>query len=134
MWRFIWDLWFKLPRIIRFIFVGGFNAVLAYTVFCLLVYFAGDEWRQLCLIIQWILTSFFSYFLYRIFVFESQGKIWQEYIKSCATWIVGYFVNAIALEIFFQLALNIYLAQLIAQIIAAIVTYFSFRYWALRNK
>ncbi len=134
LWLFVWNLWFQFPQSIRFILVGGFNAVFAYGVFCLLVYFAGEKWRQVCLVTQWFMTSFISYILYRIFVFQSKGKIWEEYIKCCTTWVIGYFINAATLEIFFRLGLNVYLAQLTAQIIAAIVSYFAFKYWALKNK
>lgn len=134
LWDFAWNLWFKFPQSIRFILVGGFNAVFAYGVFCLLVYLAGEQWRQVCLVTQWLLTSFISYILYRIFVFQSHGKIWEEYVKCCTTWIVGYFINATTLEIFFRLGLNVYVAQLTAQINAAIVSYFAFKYWALKNR
>ncbi|MBE6449985.1 MAG: GtrA family protein [Alphaproteobacteria bacterium] len=133
-WLFVWHLWFKFPQSIRFILVGGFNALFAFCVFCLLVFLIGEQWRQVCLITQWILTSFVSYILHRIFVFQSKGKILEEYIKCCATWIVGYFVNALTLETLFQLGVNVYLAQLISQIVAAFVSYFAFKYWALSKK
>ena len=128
---FIWDLWFKFPQIIRFFLVGGFNTVLGFLVFCLFVYFAGEQWRQVCLGAQWVLTSFVSYLLQRIFVFQTKGKIWQEYMKCCITWMFAYFVNAITLEALFISGMNVYWAQFIAQIIAAVVSYLAFKYWAL---
>ena len=134
LFMFFWNLWFKFPQIIRFFVVGGFNTVFGFVVFSLLVYFAGDQWRQVCLISQWIFTSFISYILQRIFVFQTNGKIWVEYIKCCTTWIFAYFVNATTLELFFQAGMNIYVAQFISQIIAAVVSYFAFKYWALINK
>ena len=127
---FVWNLWFEFPEVIRFFLVGGFNTVLGFAVFSLFVFWAGEQWRQLCLVSQWVLTSFISYFLQRIFVFQTHGKVWVEYVKCCTTWIFAYVINAVTLELFFQFGMNIYLAQFIAQIVAAIVTYFAFKYWA----
>ena len=130
----MWQLWFKFPQTIRFILVGGFNALFSYIVFCMLVFFLGEQFRQICLIIQWISTSFISYISQRIFVFQSKGKILEEYMKCCATWIVGYLINATTLEVLFRAGVNVYISQFIAQVVSAVISYFSFKYWALTKK
>lgn len=44
--------WFKLPDQFRFLIIGGFNTLVAYIVFCLLVLMFGEENHQICLAAQ----------------------------------------------------------------------------------
>lgn len=126
--------WFKIPQFIRFIIVGIFNTAIAYLVFCTLVFIFGEELRQICLAVQWALTSFITFLTQRTFVFRSKGKILKEYLKCCATWVIGYLINAILLELIMKLPINVYLAQIIALGLTSICNFVLLKYWALRKK
>ena len=131
MYELVESKWFSLPQIIRYIFIGCLNALVAYVVFCLLVFLFGESNRQVCLAVQWILTSFFSFYTQRVFVFRSCGKIVNEYCKCCSAWFLGYFINAVTLELFMKLFRNVYIAQFTAIAVTAVVTYILLKYWAL---
>lgn len=123
--------WFKLPDQFRFLIIGGFNTLVAYIVFCLLVLMFGEENHQICLAAQWIITSFISFFTQKNFVFKSNGNYLKEYLKCCVTWFVGYCINVVLLEFFVRLNLNVYISQIAALGITAICNYILLKYWAL---
>ena len=102
-------LWYKLPSPIRFIFVGGVNAVVSYVIFAICLYLLGKSYYQLCVILQWVLSSFPSYLNQKFFVFNTKGNYVKEYLKCCSTWVVGYFLNALFLQAFvgFSLIKNV---------------------------
>ena len=72
------DRWFKLPDFIRFIFVGGLNAFISYVIFVIAILILGKEHYQLCVALQWILSSFISYLNQKFLVFCTKGN----YVKD----------------------------------------------------
>lgn len=129
------NFWFEtLNDKIRFLIIGGFNFAFSYLLFVLCTIILGENLHQLNLALSWILSSFVSYATQRTFVFQSKGNIFKEYLKCLSTWMLSYVVNAILLEVNIKiLHLNTYLAQFIAVGIAAVVTYFLFKYFALKK-
>jgi len=129
------NLWCKIPDKVRFVIIGGLNAGISYVIFALALYLLGNIHYQLCVILQWTLSSVFSYFNQKFFVFCTRGNYLKEYLKCCSTWAVSYFLNVIILELLIRFAIkNIYISQFLSIFIVSIVTYVLFKYFAFRIK
>lgn len=134
----IWNFWFKLPDKIRFLLVGGFNALVQYLIYISFLYFWSEDKYQTALILSWIISSFSSFATQKIFVFCTKGKFidWiKEYIKCLGVWVVSYTINAVILEILVNyFVINPYLSQIIAITCTTISSYILFKYFAFRPK
>ncbi len=131
----LYNSWCKIPDKIRFLLVGGYNAVFSYIIYAIAVHFLGEAHYQICVALQWIISSVFSFVNQKVFVFCTKGHWIKEYFKCCTTWIVSYFCNAIMLEFFVRFLIkNVYIAQIISIFLASIVTYVLFKYFAFKHK
>lgn len=128
------ERWYKLPNIIRFFIVGAVNASISYVIYAIAVFLLGKAHYQLCVALQWILSSVISYLNQKFFVFCTKGNYIKEYLKCCSTWGVGYLLNVIILEIFVRFIIkNVYIAQFIALGIVSISTYILFKFFAFKT-
>lgn len=131
----LYKKWCSISDKIRFLLVGGFNAAFSYVIFAIALYLIGHEHYQICVALQWIISSVFSFVNQKIFVFCTKGHWVKEYLKCCTTWAVSYFCNAIILELIIRyISKNVYLSQLVSIFLASIITYFLFKYFAFRHK
>ncbi len=125
--------WFNISDKIRFLLVGGFNAgvsYLMYSAFCIIL---GEASYQTALAIAWIVSSVVSFTTQKFLVFRGNGSWMREYIKCCTTWVFSYMINAGLLEMFVKVFhINVYIAQIIATLIAAIFTYVVFKKFAFK--
>ena len=128
------NIWFKLPDFVRFIIVGCTNAAISYLIFAIAVLLLGQGHYQLCVALQWILSSFISYLNQKFFVFCTKGNYIKEYLKCCSTWVVSYLLNVIILEIFVRfITKNVYIAQFVALAVVSAATYLLFKLFAFRK-
>lgn len=166
------NFWFNIHEKIRFIIVGGFNSLVSFLMFVFLVHFFADFFvddttrlynylrehfamlkyitfiqfiRQFSLALAWFLSSFVSFTMQRLLVFRARGhaNVVKQYVKCLSTWIVGYLVNAVVLEIFVTIfsktnllppVIEIDIAQFFALGLSAIVTFILFKYFAFKKK
>ena len=127
--------WCGIPDKIRFLFIGGVNAAFSYMIFALALWLIGQVHYQACVILQWTISSVFSYFNQKFFVFCTRGNYVKEYLKCCSTWAVSYLLNVIILELLVRCAVNnVYLAQFISIFLVSVVTYVMFKYFAFKVK
>lgn len=71
----------------------------------------------------------------KFLVFEGKGNWVKEYLKCCTTWFCSYLINAGLLEFIVKvLHLNVFVAQIVATIAAAVFTYIFFKKFAFRKK
>ena len=130
----LYNKWCLIPDKIRFLFIGGVNAAFSYIIFAIAVYLIGQEHYQICVALQWAISSVFSFVNQKLFVFCTKGHWLREYIKCCTTWVVSYAVNALILEIIVRYATkNVYVGQFVSILLAAVVTYVLFKYYAFRH-
>ena len=130
----LYELWCKIDDKIRFLFIGAVNAGISYIIFVIALFLIGQEHYQLCVALQWALSSVFSYFNQKFFVFCTKGNYLKEYLKCCSTWAVSYFINAIVLEILIKYVIqNAYIAQFISIFLVSIITYVLFKYFAFKK-
>ena len=133
--RLILDYWFKLDDKLRYLFIGGVNFVISYVIFSLSILILGQEHHQLCVVLQWTISSVPSYFNQKFFVFCTKGNYLKEYLKCCSTWALSYFLNAIILEVLLKYFIkNVFIAQFIAVFTVSVVTYVLFKYFAFKKK
>ena len=119
--RKIYNSWFKINDKIRFIFVGGFNTAISYMIFVILMLIFGKNHHQICVIGQWILSSFISFLNQKFFVFNTKGNYVKEYIKCCSTWVVGFILNIVILEIMIKFILGLITGITIVFILCALI-------------
>ena len=130
----LYSSWCKIPDKIRFLFIGAVNAGISYVIFALAVYLLGQGHYQLCVVLQWTISSVFSYFNQKFFVFCTKGNYLHEYLKCCSTWVVSYFINVIILELLVRFAIkNVYISQFISIFLVSVVTYVLFKYFAFKT-
>ena len=129
------EYWFKLPDKFRFLIIGGFNAgvsYLIYSAFCLVM---GDSAYQIALALAWAISSVVSYTTQKFLVFQANGNWVKEYLKCCTPWFFSYLINAGLLEFIVKiLHLNVFVAQIVATLAAAVFTYIFFKKFAFRKK
>ena len=131
----LYSKWCSISDKIRFLLVGGFNAAFSYVIFAIAIYLIGSEHYQICVALQWIISSVFSFVNQKIFVFCTKGHWIKEYLKCCTSWVIAYLINAILLEFFVrQIKLSPYLAQILAPAIAGIFTFFVFKIIVFNKK
>lgn len=128
------SIWFRLPDFIRFIIIGCLNAAISYIIFAIAVLLLGQGQYQLCVALQWILSSVISYLNQKFFVFCTKGNYVKEYLKCCSTWVVSYLLNVVILEIFVRyITKNVYIAQFIALAVVSAATYLLFKLFAFKK-
>lgn len=134
LYRFLEKHWFKLNQKIRFLLVGGFNTVLAYSLFALLFAVAGLPYLW-ALVLQNIITINISIFTMRYYVFESRGNFLKEYCKSWGVYLWMFLFNSIALTFLVEVC-HIYelWAQAIYLTVATIMTYLLHKYFSFYKK
>lgn len=126
--------WYNISDKIRFLFVGGFNAAFSYIIFAAAIFLIGKEHYQLCVALQWIISSVFSFVNQKIFVFCTKGNWISEYLKCCTTWVISYVCNALILELIVRyVTKNVYVGQLVSIFLASVVTYILFKYFAFKQ-
>lgn len=129
-----YNKWCAIPDKIRFLFIGGINAAFSYIIFAIAVYLIGQEHYQVCVALQWAISSIFSFVNQKLFVFCTKGNWVKEYLKCCTTWGVSYAFNAVILEMIVRyITKNVYVGQIISICLAAIVTYILFKYYAFKH-
>ena len=131
----LYNKWCTIPDMIRFLLIGGVNAGIAYIIFSIAIFIIGKEHYQLCVAIQWIISSVSSFTNQKLFVFCTKGNWIKEYFKCCTTCVISYFCNALLLELFVRFLIkNVYIAQIISMFLASLVTYVLFKHFAFKHK
>ena len=133
MGRALYDRWCSIDDKIRFMIIGFINAVNSYIIFAIALFLIGKEHYQLCVTLQWTVSSVFSYLTQKFFVFCTRGNYIKEYLKCCTTWFVSYLLNVVVLELLVRFAIkNVYVSQMLSIMIVSIATYILFKYFAFR--
>lgn len=137
---FLWGIykkienwWFGFNQKIRFLLVGGFNTVLAYCVFAILLLIGLPY--LLALIIQYIITVNVSVLTMRYYVFKSEGDFLKEYCKACSVYVFMFFFNSLVLSFLVEICKMPELwGQALYLTISTILTYIFHKYFSFRGK
>lgn len=121
----------KYRLFIKFLLIGGSNTFISFMLFVFFIKVLGEEHYQLSLLASWCFSSIISFALQKTVVFKTKGNWLKEYVRCLITWAIGYCINAVALAVAVHwLVLHVILGQLLALSLAAISTFFLFKYFA----
>ncbi|MBP5398812.1 MAG: GtrA family protein [Alphaproteobacteria bacterium] len=128
LYKFIEDIWFKLPQKLRFLLVGGFNTVFAYLLFVFLVVVLQISYKA-ALIINYIIAVNVSIFTMRYYVFRSFGNLMKEYTKAWGVYITTLLLNYVAMYIMVDMCkINELVGQAVYTVLITFFTYFMHKY------
>ena len=128
------NYWFGIDDKIRFLIIGAVNAAISYAIFAAALYLIGQNHYQICVALQWGISSIFSYLNQKFFVFCTKGNYVKEYLKCCTTWLVSYLINVLILETLMKFVLkNAYIGQFISIFLVSVITYVLFKYFAFKK-
>jgi len=145
---YLWaeNIWFKFPEKLRFLLVGGFNTVFAWSVFAALNWLftvinerAGWNFPEIllanaALIIQYAITINVSFITMRYYVFRSHGNFWREWAKAWSVYILLYAVNAPSISfLMWAFKLDAWWEQAIYLVFSTIVTFLLHKYYSFRK-
>lgn len=128
----LYEKWCLIDNKIRFVLIGCINAAISYVIYAIALFVLGDIHYQICVALQWGISSIFSYLNQKFFVFCTRGNYVQEYFKCCTTWLVSYLINVLILEVLIKF-MNAYIAQFISIFGVSVVTYVLFKYFAFKK-
>lgn len=131
----LFNFWLKFPQQVRFVLVGGYNTVISYALYALILWCTNEKSPQLALFFSFLISTVHNFFTHKIYVFNTKGNYLKEYPKCLFTWSTSYFFNTLLLAFFTKiLNINPYLAQLFSATIVAINTYIWLKYFAFNRK
>ena len=145
---YLWveGLWFALPEKLRFLLVGGFNTVFAWSVFAALNWLfmrlnlrAGwnisEIWvANAALVVQYVITINFSFITMRYYVFRSQGNFWHEWAKAWSVYLSLLCINSPTISfLMWAFGLDAWWAQAIYLIFSTIITFILHKYYSFRQ-
>lgn len=141
------NFWFKFPQKLRYLLVGGFNTVFAYSILAILLWIYGkinlsanfnfnkEIIANFALFTQYILCVNVSFITMKYYVFQSKGNWKKEFIKAWSVYLFLYLINAPILT-FLMVILNLHalVAQAIYLIFSTVITYILHKYYSFRKK
>lgn len=145
---YLWaeNLWFSFPEKLRFLLVGGFNTVFAWSVLTCLDWlfnqintafgwgFSEISVANAALVVQYIITINFSFITMRYYVFRSHGNIVKEWVKAWSVYIFIYLINAPSMSLLmWMFDLAAWQAQGIYLVFSTIITFVLHKYYSFRQ-
>ncbi|HCU58792.1 MAG TPA: hypothetical protein DIC64_02290 [Alphaproteobacteria bacterium] len=125
--------WFSFPQSVRFLLVGGFDTVVAFCSYSLLIYIGLHY--SLTLIVNYIFSVSVSIFNMRYFVYKSQNTFIKEYSKGWMTYLSTLCINYVflffAIDVFHVGAIK---AQAVYTVLITIYIYFMHKYFTFSNR
>ena len=147
LYKWAENIWFPLPEKLRYLLVGGFNTVFAYSLLNLLDWcfgkvnvaagwnFSPEVIANAALIVQYLLTINISVFTMRYYVFLSHGNWKKEFAKAWSVYVFIYLINAPILTLLMVVfGLKTWAAQAIYLIFSTIITFILHKYYSFRKK
>ena len=122
----------NLKEFLRYILVGGFNTLIGYTIIASLFYVGF--FPELSNFIGYFIVIFISYFLNKKYTFRSEGSYKKNLTRFILSMLIAYLFNLLTFEIFYRiLSVNIYLSQIYAVVVYALIGYFLSKKWVFKK-
>ena len=133
LYNTIKSYWFKLPKQLRFIIIGGFNTLAAYLLFVFLIKVLTLPY-QLAIIFQFFLSINLSIFSMKYCVFCSHNSIKKEYLKAWNVYLLMLASNYLFMWIMIDvLHCNVLYSQAVFTILSTVLTYLLHHFYSFRN-
>ena len=128
LYKFVENIWFRVPQKLRFLLVGGFNTVFSYLLFAFLVVVLKIPYKA-ALIINYIIAVNVSIFTMRYYVFHSFGNLMKEYTKAWGVYLTTLVLNYVAMYFMVDVyQMNELLGQAIYTVLITFFIYFMHKY------
>jgi putative flippase GtrA len=139
------NFWFRFPQKLRYLLVGGFNTVFAYSVLAALNYlfsvinqaqgleFDSKVIANIALFVQYALCINVSFITMRYYVFQSHGNWKAEFFKAWSVYIFLYLINAPIITFLMFLGLHLLVSQALYLIFSTIITFILHKYYSFRK-
>jgi len=114
---------FVVPKVIRFLLVGGLNTLVGFVVFSLTIYLSNEN-VGISLAANIGVGVFFNYLSYGLAVFKCLDK--RHFTKFVLAYGFLYLLNYVALQVMLDQHMNLYVAQFINLFYLAPISYFIF--------
>lgn len=140
LWNWCWDMYHKYKEIVNYLIVGGLTTVLSLGVYygSVLTFLdpKNEIQLQLANILSWTAGVVFSYFMNRIFVFESheENKIKEagKFVSSrVVTLLMDMAIMGIGVSV---LKFNDKIMKIVSQIVITISNYIFSKLFVFKNK
>lgn len=149
LYKAVENIWFKVPEKLRFLLVGGFNALTAFLIYNLFLYVLNGR-EQISLLLMTIINTNISIITMRYYVFRSKNRFLTDYQKALFAYGVLYLVNVGLLaglvrivklkehlsesNILYEVPnLDKAAAQLVCVVIITILTFLTHKYFSFRK-
>ena len=108
-----------------YLLVGGFNSVAGYSIVVGLYHLLRSHLDIVSIgVIGNMLAISISFFTYKLLVFKTRGRWWQEYLRSYLVYGSAAVLNVLLLWIFVKgLSIDIWLAQGASMLITVVISY-----------
>ena len=134
LYKFLENIWFLLPRQLRFLLVGGFNTVFSYVLFAFLIVIVNMPYK-FALVLNYVIAVNLSIFTMRYYVFRSFGDFWKEYCKAWMVYVLVLFLNYVAMYTMVDIyKMNELVAQAVYTFFITFFIYFMHKYVSFAKK
>ena len=130
--KVLWEKFNNSP-FFKFVFVGGLNALVGYSVFAILI-LLGVHYIAVSIIAH-IAGVTNSYFWNKYFTFRAGGQSSREIMRFIGVYTVHYFIGLTGLILFVEIfKLHPLVGQGIVLIITTLFSFFSHKYWTFKTR
>ena len=127
----LFHFWMSFPEKFRYLLVGGYNTVVSYAIYALILWKWGHP--QWALFWSFLISSANSYWTQKIYVFNTRGNVVREYFRCLFSWGVSYLLNRYLLMWLLYMEWNPYFAQFLALALVTVNSYLMLKYLAFQN-
>ncbi len=117
----------KNKKKIKFIFTGGINTVFGLSLYPFLSWLLEPlniHYLIILMLCQFV-SIMFAYLTYKLFVFQTQGNIFSEFLKFSSFYLSIFLVNLIVLPLFVEVfKAPIVFTQFIFTFVVIVLSYF----------
>ncbi len=123
-----------IPRSVRYIFVGIYNAGIGYLIFYLINSKFGNDFHYLAVLVaSYLLSLTHAYMGQRWIVFRSRSHWGMEYLRFLLVNLSGMAGNALLLILFVESGLEVMIAQAVSVTVVTLLSYFGHRKFSFRS-
>lgn len=120
---------------VRFLAVGGLNAVLAYAIFAGMYFLLAEHIHYMFILVLVTITSnLVSYMNQKFLVFRTRGRFLREFVRFVTVNLsgsgIGFVLFPVAIEL---LKMDPYVAQALIMVIAVTISYLGHKHFSFRR-
>lgn len=129
-------LWSAHGEKARYLLVGGWNTVFAYTVFSVLFHYFGRQMHPSAIVaLMYAISSINAFLCFRYFVFNVRGGAMLQYLRFQAIYGPILLINLIVLPLALRYTdINAYVIQGVFVVVTVTAGYLGNKYFTFRHR